>query len=159
MISTITGLIAAAVLIGSAFLFPWLQKKGIVTLGPRSYTLVVPGRREELLQRSCDALDAARHFSIAEVSDHEFEVKARYRVPPVWADFTVSLLPRDTDSTTIRATISVLPNLFTVVTVPERRIFARFTHAMRKEGALPLNRPAAAPAAMDQTLPTESGLG
>jgi len=153
MISTITGIIAVAVLIGSAFLFPWLQKKGIVTFGPRSYTLIVPGTREELLQRSCDALDAARHFSIAEVSDHDFGVKARYRVPPVWADFTVSLLPQDTDSTTIRATISVLPNLFTVVTVPERRIFARFTGAMRKEGALPLNRKAPAPVAMDQTLP------
>ena len=136
MTSTITGIIAAAVLIGSAFLFPWLQKKGIVTFGPRSYTLTVPGTREELLQRSCDALDAARHFSIAEVSDHDFEVKARYRIPPVWADLTVSLLPQDTDSTTIRATISVLPNLFTVVTVPERRIFARFTRAMRKQVAM-----------------------
>ena len=67
MTSTITGIIAAAVLIGSAFLFPWLQKKGIVTFGPRSYTLIVPGTREEFLQRSCDALDAARHFSIVEV--------------------------------------------------------------------------------------------
>ena len=153
MTSTITGIIAAAVLIGSAFLFPWLQNKGIVTFGPRSYTLIVPGPREELLQSSCDALDAARHFSIAEVSDHDFEVKARYRVPPVWADLTVSLLPRDTDSTTIRATISVLPNLFTVVTVPERRIFARFTGAMRKEGALPLNRPAPTPVATDQMPP------
>jgi hypothetical protein len=153
MTSTITGIIAAAVLIGSAFLFPWLQKKGYVAFGPRSYTLVVPGTREELLQRSCDALDASRHFSIAEVSDRDFEVKARYRVPPVWADFTVSLLRQDTDSTTIRATISVLPNLFTVVTVPERRIFARFTRALRKEGGLPLNRPVQAPAAMDQTLP------
>jgi len=83
MISTITGIIAIAVLISSAFLFPWLQKKGIVTFGPRSYTLVAPGTREELLQRSCDALDAARRFSIAEVSDRDFEVKARYRVPPV----------------------------------------------------------------------------
>jgi hypothetical protein len=134
MISTITGIIAAAVLIGSAFLFPWLQKKGIVTFGPRSYTLIVPGTREELLQRSCDALDAARHFSITEVSDRDFEVKARYRVLPlVSADLTVALLPQDTDSTAVRATISVLPNLFTVVTVPERRIFARFTSAMRKE--------------------------
>jgi hypothetical protein len=153
MTSTITGIIAAAVLIGSAFLFPWLQKKGIVTFGPRSCTLIVPGTREELLQRSCDALDVARHFSIAEVSDHDFEVKARYRVPPVWAHFTVSLLPQDTDSTTIRATISVLPNLFTVVTIPERRIFARFTGAMRKQGALPLNPSAPTPVATDQTLP------
>jgi hypothetical protein len=153
MTSTITGIIAAAVLIGSAFLFPWLQKKGIVTFAPRSYTLVAPGTREELLQRSCDALDAARHFSIAEVSDRDFEVKARYRVPPVWANLTVSLLPQDTDSTTIKATISVLPNLFTVVTIPERRIFGRFTGAMRKEGALPLNRKAPAPVAMDQRLP------
>jgi hypothetical protein len=159
MTSTITGIIAAAVLIGSAFLFPWLQKKGFVTFGPRSYTLVVPGTREEVLQRSCEALDAARHFSIAEVSDRNCKVKARYRVPPVWADFTVSLLPQDSDSTSITATICVLPNLFTVVTVPERRIFARFTRAMRREGALPLNRPAPAPVAMDQTLPTESGLG
>jgi hypothetical protein len=153
MTSTITGIIAMAVLIGSAFLFPWLQKKGFVTFGPRSYTLVAPGTREELLQRSCDALDAARHFSIAEVSDRDFEVKARYRVPPVWADLTVSLLPQDTGSTAIRATISVLPNLFTVVTVPERRIFARFTGAMRKEGALPLKRSAPTPVATDQTSP------
>jgi len=153
MISTITGIIAAAVLIGSAFLFPWLQKKGIVTFRRRGYTLVVPGTREELLQRSCDVLDAARHFSIVEVSDRDFEVKARYRVPPVWADLTVSLLPQDTGSTAIRATISVLPNLFTVVTVPERRIFARFTGAMRKEGALPLKRPVPTPVATDQTSP------
>jgi hypothetical protein len=153
MTSTITGIIAAAVLIGSAFLFPWLQKKGIVTFGPRSYTLVAPGTREALLQETCDALDAARHFSIVEVSDRDFEVKARYRVPPVWADMTISLLPQDTGATAIRATISVLPNLFTVVTVPERRIFARFTGAMRKEGALPLNRPAPTPVATDQMPP------
>jgi len=153
MVSTITGIFAAAVLIGSAFLFPWLQKKGIVTFGPRSFTLIVPGTREELLQRSCDALDAARHFSIAEVSDHNFEVKARYHVPPVWADLTVSLLPQDTGSTTIRATISVLPNLFTVLTVPERKIFARFTGPMRNEGVMPLNRPARTPVATDRTSP------
>jgi len=154
MASTITGIIAAAMVIGSAFLFPWLQKKGIVTFGPRSYTLLAPGTREELLQRSCDALDAARHFSIVEVSDHDFEVKARYRVPPVWADLTVSLLAKDTtDSTVIKATISVLPNLFTVVTVPERRIFARFAGAMRKEGASPLNRATPTPEAMDQMPP------
>ena len=152
MISTM-GIVGAVVLVGSAFLFPWLQKKGIVTFGPRSYTLIVPGTREELLLRSCDALDAARHFSIAEVSDHDFEVKARYRVPPVWADMTISLLPQDTGSTALRATISVLPNLFTVVTVPERRIFARFTGAMRKEGARPLNRPAPTPVATDQMPP------
>ncbi len=136
MISTITGVVAAAVLIGSAFLFPWLQKKWPALFPPRSYTLIVPGTREELLQRSCDALDAARHFSIAEVSDHDFEVKARYRVPPVWADLTVSLLPHGTDSTAITVTISVLPNLVTVVAVPERRIFARFTKATHKEGAM-----------------------
>ena len=153
MISTITGIIAIAVLISSAFLFPWLQKKGIVTFGPRSYTLIVPGTREEVLQRSCDALDAARRFSIAEVSDRDFEVKARYRVPPVWADLTVSLLPQDTGSTTVRATISVLPNLFTVVTVPELRIFARFTSAMRKEDALPLKGSAPMPVATDQMPP------
>jgi hypothetical protein len=145
MISTITGILAAAVLIGSAVLFPWLQKKGIVTFGPRSYTLIVPGTRDELLQRSCDAFDAARHFSIAEVSDRDFEVKARYRIPPVWADLTLSLLPEDTGSTVIKATISVQPNLFTVVTVPERRIFARFTSAMRKEGALLSKLPAPPP--------------
>jgi hypothetical protein len=145
MTSTITGIIAVAVLAGSAFLFPWLQKKGIVTFGPRHYTLIVPGTREELLQRCCDALDAARHFSIVEVSDRDFEVKARYRVPPVWADLMVSLLPQDTGSTAIKATISVLPNLFTVVTVPERRIFARFTGAMRKEDALPVKRPTLTP--------------
>jgi hypothetical protein len=143
MTSTITGIIAAAVLLGSAFLFPWLQKKGIVTFGPRSYTLLVPGMREELLQETCDALDAARHFSIVEVSDRDFEVKARYRIPPVWADLTVSLFLQDTGATAIRATISVLPNLFTVVTVPERRIFARFTTAMRKEGAMTPHQSAA----------------
>ena len=135
MASTITGIIAVAVLIGSAVLFPWLQKKGIMTFGPRSYILIVPGTREAVLQRSCDALDAARHFSIVEVSDRDFEVKARYRIPPVWADMTVSLLAQDSGSTAIRATISVLPNLFTVVTVPEQRIFARFTASMRKQGA------------------------
>jgi hypothetical protein len=83
-------------------------------------------------------------------ADRDFEVKARYRVPPVWADVNVSLLSQDNGSTAIRATISVLPNLFPVVTVPERRIFARFTGAMRKEGALLLNRPAPAPVATDQ---------
>jgi len=143
MTSTITGIIVAAVLIGSALLFPWLQKKGIVTFGPRSYTLRVPGTREELLQRSCDALDGARHFSIVGVSDHDFEVKAKYRVPPVWADVTVSVLQQNTGATVIKATVSVLPNLFTVVTVPERRIFARFADAMRKEDATTPHRTAA----------------
>jgi hypothetical protein len=154
MISTITGIVATVVLIGSALLFPWLQKKGIITFRPRRYALTVPGTREELLQRSCDALDAARHFSIVEVSDHDFEVKATYRVPPVWADLTISLLAQGTDSTVITATVSVLPNLFTVVTVPERRIFARFTAAMRKEDTLlSKQRTSATPAAAGQTLP------
>jgi len=153
MTSTIMGIVAAVVLIGSAFLFPWLQRKDIVTFGPRSYTFVGPGTREELLQRSCDALDAARHFSIVEVSDRDFEVRARYRVPPVWADLTLSLLPQDTGTTTIKATISVLPNLFTVVTVPERRIFNRFTSAIGEESALSLNRPAPTPVATDQMPP------
>ena len=129
MLSTATGIVAAAVVIGTMLLFPWLQKKSIITFRSRSYAITVPGPRDVLLQKSCEALDAASHFSIIEVSDHDFEVKARYRVPPVWADLTISLAPQGTDSTVITATISVLPNLFTVLTIPARRIFARFAAA------------------------------
>jgi hypothetical protein len=136
VVSTITGIVAAVVLIGSAVLFPWLQKKGIVTFRPRSHRLTMPGTSAELLQRACEALDAARHFSVVDVSDHDYEVKARYRVPPEWADLTIAFRSHGSDSTVITATISVLPNLFTVVTVPERRIFARFTAALRSENAL-----------------------
>ena len=72
----------------------------------------------------------ARRFSIEDVSEYEFEVKAKYRVPSVWADLTVSFLPEGMDSTRINIRISVLPNLFTLITRPERRVLARFTQAI-----------------------------
>ena len=99
--STITSICGAVLVIGTAILFPWAQKKGVAVFQPRETTRVVPGTRKEWLQRSCDALDAARRFSIVGVSEHEFEVKAKYRRPPVWADLTVSFLPEGIDSTRI----------------------------------------------------------
>ena len=128
--STITSILGAVLVIASAILFPWAQKNGVALFRPREATRVVPGTRETWLQRSCDALGAARRFSIVSVSEYEFEVKAKYRRPPVWADLTVSLLPEGTDSTRINMSVSVLPNLLTLVTRADRRVLARFTKAL-----------------------------
>jgi hypothetical protein len=140
--SQITSIGGAVLVIGTAILFPWLRKKGVASalFGPRDTSLVVPGTREEWLQRSCEAMDAARRFSIVDVSERDFELKAKYRVPPVWADLTFSFLQEGRDSTRINTSISVLPNLFTLITRPERRVLARFTRAL---GPLDRSRQAA----------------
>ena len=54
--STITSICGAVIVIGTAILFTWAQKKGVAVFQPRETTRVVPGTREEWLQRSCDAL-------------------------------------------------------------------------------------------------------
>ena len=66
-------------------------------------TLVVAGARDEWPQKCCDALEAAPRFSVADVSEDEFQVTAKYRVPPVSGQLTVTLLPEGTDSTRINA--------------------------------------------------------
>jgi len=93
-------------------------------------TLVVAGTREELLQKCCDALEAAPRFSVVNVSEDQFQVEATYRRPPVWGKLVVTLLPEGTDSTRISARITLLPNLFTLIFAPQQRILGRFTRAL-----------------------------
>jgi hypothetical protein len=131
--STITSILGAVVVVGSALVFPWLQKKGVAVFKPRHSTLVVPGTRQEWLQRSCDALAATRSFSIVAVSDYDFELKAKFRRLVVWADLTANFISADSGPTRIDVTISVLPNLLTLVTGAEQRVLARFTRAIRGE--------------------------
>jgi hypothetical protein len=132
--STITSILGAAVVVGSALVFPWLQKRGVAVFKPRHSTLMVPGTREEWLQRSCDALGATRNFSIVGASDYDFELKAKFRRLVVWAELTVNFVSADSGSTRIDVTISVLPNLLTLVTGAEQRVLARFTRAIRGGG-------------------------
>jgi len=93
-------------------------------------TLVVAGTREELLQKCCDALEAAPRFSVVNVSEDQFQVEATYRRPPVWGKLVVTLFPEGTDSTRISARITLLPNLFTLIFAPQQRILGRFTRAL-----------------------------
>jgi len=93
-------------------------------------TCLVGGGREAWLQRCCDALNATARFSIESVSEDDYQVKAKYRRPPVWATMTVTLIPEGSDSTRIDATVTVLPNGFTLIFGPGRRVLARFTRAL-----------------------------
>jgi len=95
-------------------------------------TFVVGGGRDAWLQRCCDALDATARFSIESVSEDDYQVKAKYRRPPVWGTLTVTLAPEGSDSTRINATVTVLPNGFTLIFGPGRRVLARFTRALNQ---------------------------
>jgi len=46
-------------------------------LGALDMTLVVAGARDEWLQKCSDALEAAPRFSVANVSEDEFQVAAK----------------------------------------------------------------------------------
>jgi len=102
----------------------------LMQLGALDTTLVVAGARQEWLQKCCDALEAAPRFSVANVSEDECQVTAKYRVPSVWGRLTVTLLPEGTDSTRINAKATVLPNLFTLIFAPQQRILTRFARAI-----------------------------
>ena len=102
----------------------------LMQLGALETTLVVAGARDDWLQKCCDALEAAPRFSVADVSEDEFQVRAKYRLPPVWGQLTVTLLPEGTDSTRITASVAVLPNLYTLIFAPQHRILARFSRAI-----------------------------
>ena len=93
-------------------------------------TLVVAGERDDLLQRCCDALEAAPRFSVVNVSEDQYQVEAKYRRPPVWGKLAMTLLPEGKDSTRINARITVLPNFFTLIFAPQQRILTRFTRAL-----------------------------
>ena len=93
-------------------------------------TLAVSGAADEWLQTCCDALEAGPRFSVENVSEDDFQVKAKYHRGPVWATLTVTLVPEGTDSTRINANAAVLPNLFTLIFHPATRVLARFTRAI-----------------------------
>ena len=46
-------------------------------LGALDMTLVVAGARDEWLQKCSDALEAAPRFSVANVSEDEFQIAAK----------------------------------------------------------------------------------
>jgi len=93
-------------------------------------TLVVDGAKDEWLQHCCDALNAANHFSVERVFEDSYQIKAKYRMPPVWATLTIALVPEGRTATRIHARATVLPNAFTLVFAPGRRVLARFTRAL-----------------------------
>jgi hypothetical protein len=93
-------------------------------------TVVVGGGRDAWLQRCSDALNANARFSIESVSEDDYQLKAKYHRPPVWATMTVTLVPEGSDSTRINASVTVLPNGFTLIFGPGKRVLARFTRAL-----------------------------
>jgi hypothetical protein len=90
-------------------------------------TVVVAGATDELLQKCCDALEAAPGFPVVNVSEDQFQVEAKYRRPPVWSKLVVTLFPEGADSTRINARISLPPTLFTLIFAPQQGILGRFT--------------------------------
>ena len=131
--SLVVSIGATILVVATALIFPLAQKRGVAAFRPREATIVVPGTREEWLQRCCDGLTEHRHFSIVDVSEYECEIKAKYRVVPIWVELTVSLSPEGAASTRINATVTVLPNLFTLITTPENRVLVRFARAVGAE--------------------------
>jgi len=104
-------------------------------LTARDSTLVMPGERDELLQKCCDALQATPRFSVATVSENQFRIDATYRRPPVWAKLAVTLLSEGSGSTRINIAVTVLPNLFTLLFAPQPRIVRRFTWALGQQAS------------------------
>jgi len=102
-------------------------------LTKRDSTLVMPGERDELLQRCCDALESTPRFSVLTVSEDQFRIDAAYRRPPVWGKLTVTLLPEGMGSTRINIAVTVLPNLFTLPFAPQPRIVGRLTRALGQQ--------------------------
>jgi hypothetical protein len=98
---------------------------------PFHATFVVEVGREECLGTCRDALAGTPGFSEVTASDELFQINAKYRRPPVWGSLTVSLLAEGAHATRISATAHVIPNLFSFITGPERRILEHFTHAIR----------------------------
>jgi hypothetical protein len=127
---TVASILVPALIVLTAVVFPIAQKRGVWLFRPRTSSLVSSGTPDEWLQRCCDELEAARHFTVVEVSEYDDRIQAKYRRLVVWADLTVELLPEGEDATRITATVSVLPNLLTLVFSSEWRVLGRFARTI-----------------------------
>jgi hypothetical protein len=102
-----------------------------VLFRPAEETFVVTGTREAWVTRCEQALRANRAFRGVETAPTLFRVTAQYRRPPVWGELTMTLTPEGTDSTRVTARAATLPNLYTLIFSPERRIVDDFAEALR----------------------------
>jgi hypothetical protein len=118
----------------TTILFRWAQRKGVSIFGPRERDVVVLGTPEEWLQKSYEAFDSTRRFSIVDVSEDKCEVRAKYRRLLVWAELTVTCSPEGPEATKVNVSVLVSPNLLTLLTTAEHRVLARFIRAL---GPLP----------------------
>jgi len=128
--SLVFSIAVPALIVITGLLFPIAQRRGAAAFRPRTSSMVVQGTRVEWLQQCCDGLESARHFSVVEVSEYDYKIEAKYRLPPLWAQLTVELLFEEEDATRINATVNLSPNLFTWLTSPEWRILGRFARAV-----------------------------
>jgi len=127
--SMVASIVVPVLILGTALVFPILQRRGVSVFQPRTSSVVASGAPDEWLQRCCDRLETARHFSVAEVSEYDHRIQAKYRRPPLWADLTVELV-YENDATRINATVNVLPNLLTLVFGSEWPVLDRFASAI-----------------------------
>jgi hypothetical protein len=128
--STVLSIAVPALIVLTALIFPIAQRRGASIFRPRTSSVVASGSPDEWLQRCCDGLDAARHFSVVEVTEYDRRVQAKYRRPPLWAELTVEFVREEEDATRINATVSVLPNLLTLAFSSEWRVLGRFARAI-----------------------------
>jgi hypothetical protein len=128
--STVSSIVVPVLILGTALVFPIAQRHCLSLFQPRTSSAVGAGTPDEWLQRCCDRLEAAPHFSIVEVSEYDHLVRAKYRRPPTWADLTVKFTPEEQGATRINTTVRVLPNLLTLVFGAERRLLGRFERAI-----------------------------
>jgi hypothetical protein len=128
--STVVSILVPALIVLTVVVFPIAQKRGVRLFQPRTSSVVASGSPDEWLQRCCDGLEVAPHFTVVEVSEFDDRIQAKYRRLVVWADLTVELLREGEDATRITATVSVLPNLLTLVFSSEWRVLGRFARAI-----------------------------
>jgi hypothetical protein len=100
-------------------------------LHPIEETFVVTGTREDWAKKCEEALNVTPHFHAVASAGELFRLEAKYRRPPVWGDIRVTLTPEGPASTRITARAMALPNLFTLLFSPERRIIDHFVQAIR----------------------------
>jgi hypothetical protein len=113
---------------------PWGRLSQEMLL-PVGMTFVVSGGREGWLQRCHDVLEAAPHFSDVRVEEGAFEVSARFHRIPLRGTLTVTLVSEGDNATRMNATATMmaLPNFFTLLGTPQRRILERFRRAVGQD--------------------------
>jgi len=109
----------------------WHRLAGEMRL-PVEMTLRVSGGRDAWLQRCHDLLEATPHFADVRVDEDAFEVSARIHRLLMRGTLTVTLTSDGSNATKMEATATMpaLPNLFTLLGRPQRRILEYFRRAV-----------------------------